>query len=216
MSPMAIVPAEIRRTDLHDAIMKALRVTYEVNQDRHDPTVGDTTMTFGLHTWTSSTFYLQREVANVEGATWTVVNQSLEIKLGRCRLRIHKLGSSEADDASQSFPDHAGPAARMGRFVQLALDLGMDEIEPLDWVIGHYGSAEEGLRAVRLQAVGSERSQDGRITRWSAILPIYEAGGAPLALTVIEGEQPDAVPIPEPEIALKPSGDQEADRGQPS
>lgn len=214
---MAIVPPEIQRSDLHDAIMRALRLTYEVNQDRHDPSVGDTPMTFGLHTWTSSTFYLQRELADVAETTWTVANQSIEVKTGRCRLRIHKLGNSEDDNPWQSFPDHAGPAARMGRVVQLTLDLGLEEIEPLDWVIGHYGSAEEGLRAVRLQAVGSERSEDGRITRWSAILPIFEAGGAPLMLTVIEGEQPDAVPIPEPDVTLKPEvPEQEVERGESS
>lgn len=214
---MPLVPPEIQRTDLHDAILAALRLTYEVTQDRHDPTVGDTPMTFGLHTWTSATFYLQRELASVQGAEWTVISQSLEIRLGRCRLKVHKLGNSEDDNPWQSFPDHVGPASRMGRCVQLMLDLGLPEIEPLDWVIGHYGSAEEGLRAVRLQAIGSERSEDGRITRWNDVVPIFEAGGAPLTFTIVEGEQPDAVPIPEPDIALKPPAvEEEADRGRPS
>ncbi len=155
------------------------------------------------------------ELGRVDGATWTVVNQSIEIKLGRYKLRVLKLGQSEADDPWHSFPDHVGPATRMGRNEQLVLKLGLEDFAPLDWVIGHYGSADDGLRAVRLQAVGTERSEDGRITRWSAVLPIYEAVGVPVSLTVIDGEQPDAVPIPEPDIALKQDA-QESDRSQPS
>jgi hypothetical protein len=156
--------------DLREAILRALRASYEVNQERHDPSVGDTALTFGIHTWTSSTFYLPRELHEVAGTTCSVANQSLEIKVGRCRLRVLKLGASEMDNPWHCFPDHAGPASRMGRNEQLELSLGLEEIEPLDWVIGHYGSAEEGLRAVRLQAVGTERSEDGRITKWSEVL----------------------------------------------
>jgi hypothetical protein len=213
---MAFIPAEIQRTELQDAIMRALRASYDVNQERHDPSVGDTPLTFGIHTWTSSTHYLQIEMPTVEGALCNVLNQSLEIKLGRCRLRVLKLGNSEADNPWECFPDHIGPASRMGRNEQLVLELGVEDIEPLDWVIGHYGCAEEGLRAVRLQAVGSERSGDGRITRWSAVVPLYEAGDDPLTLTVLDGEQPDAVPIPEPDVALKPQAEQEADQSLPS
>ncbi len=198
--------------------MLALRRAYDVNRERHDPTVGDTPMTFGIHTWTSSIHYLQIELASVEGVTCIVSNQSAEIRIGRCRLRVLKLGNSEADNPWHSFPDHVGPASRMGRYEQLVLDLGLEDVEPLDWVIGHYGSADEGLRAVRLQAVGSERSEDGRITRWSAILRLYEAetGAVPVPLTVIDGDQADVVPIPEPDVALKPDAKEEGDRSHPS
>jgi hypothetical protein len=214
---MAIIPAELRRTDLRDSILKAMLAAYEVNRERHDPALGDTALTFGIHTWTSSTHYLQIEMQEVPGASSAVVNQSLEITLGRCRLRVLKLGNSETDNPWHCFPDHAGPAARMGRFEQLEFRLGLEEIEPLDWVIGHYGSAEDGLRAVRLQAVGSERSEDGRITKWNAVETIYEPAGDVVPLTVIAGDQADSVNIPEPDVALKPeSPAEEVDRSQPS
>lgn len=214
---MAVVPAELRGLALRDAILRALRASYEVNQERHDPSVGDTALTFGIHTWTSSTYYLQREMKEVSGTSSTVANQSLEIKIGRCRLRVLKLGNSEIDNPWHCFPDHAGPASRMGRNEQLELSLGLEEIEPLDWVIGHYGSAEEGLRAVRLQAVGAERSEDGRITKWSAVVPIYEMTADAVSLSVIAGDQADSVPIPEPNVALKPDAQrEEVDRSRPS
>jgi hypothetical protein len=214
---MPVPPSEIQRPDLHQAILQALHRAYDVNRERHDPGVGDTALTFGIHTWTSSIHYLQIELAGVEGVTCSVVNQSIEIRLGRCRLRVLKLGNSEADNPWHSYPDHVGPASRMGRCEQLVLDLGLEEIEPLDWIIGHYGCAEDGLRAVRLQAVGSERSEDGRITRWSAIVPIFEMGDTPVTLTVIDGDQSDVVPIPEPEVALKEDPKEEkGNQGQPS
>jgi hypothetical protein len=188
-----------------------------VNQERHDPGVGDTALTFGIHTWASSTYYLAREMQEVPGASCVVANQSLEIKVGRCRLRVLKLGSSEVDNPWHCFPDHAGPASRMGRNEQLEFSLGLEEVEPLDWVIGHYGSAEEGLRAIRLQAVGSERSEDGRITKWSAVVPIYEIATDTVPLTVIVGEQADSVPIPEPDVALKSDSQrEEVDRSRQS
>jgi hypothetical protein len=214
---VAIIPAELQSNQLRDAILRALRASYDVNQERHDPSVGDTALTFGIHTWTSSTYYLPREMQHLPGTSFAVANQSLEIKVGRCRLRVLKLGSSEIDNPWHCFPDHAGPASRMGRNQQLEFSLGLEEIEPLDWVIGHYGSAEEGLRAVRLQAVGSERSEDGRITKWSAVVPIYEVATDALSLRVIAGDQADSVPIPEPDVALKPDSQQEeVDRSRPS
>jgi hypothetical protein len=214
---MALIPPELQNTDLRDSILKALLSAYEVNRERHDPSVGDTALTFGIHTWSSSTYYLQIEMQEVAGTACTVVNQSLEISIGRCRLRVLKLGNSETDNPWHCFPDHAGPASRMGRNEQLELKLGLEEIEPLDWVIGHYGTSEDGLRAVRLQAVGSERSEDGRITKWNAVDTIYEAVGDVMPLTVITGDQADSVPIPEPDVALKPeSPGEEVDRSQPS
>lgn len=210
---MPRIPADIERQDLHDAILAALRRAYDVNMERHDPGVGDTALTFGIHTWTSSTFYLQRELETIDGVTYSVANQSIEIRVGRCTLRVLKLGNSETDDPWHSFPDHVGPASRLG--LQLELGLGLEDMEPLGWVIGHYGNADEGLRAVHLQAVGSERSEDGKITRWSAVLPIFEATTSPLSLTVLDREQPDSVTIPEPDVALRPSAE-EVGRGQSS
>jgi hypothetical protein len=213
-SSSTTVPPEIRRPDLRHAIIRALQTSYDVSQERHDPGVGDTALTFGIHTWASSTFYLVRELTGLTDLACTVANQSLEARVGRCRLRALKLGGSEADNPWHSFPDHVGPASRMGRAVQLELQLGLESIEPLDWIIAHYGNPDEGLRAVRLQAVGSERSEDGRITRWRAIETIYEAGA--VSLTVLAGAQPDVVAIAEAELTLRQPTQEDTQHRLPS
>ncbi len=215
------IPPELLRSDLRDAILAAVSRAYEVNQERHDPKLGDTPLSFGILVWTSSTLFLSTELGQLRGVECSVVNNSIEIRVGRCRLRSHKLGRSAADDPWRCFPDHVGPAARMGRVeqigVQLDLDLDPELVEALDWVIGHYGSCEEGLEAVRLQAVDGERCQeDGRVTRWSAIDTIYEVKRpADVDLTVLEGGQADAVPIPEPEVAIREKGELNSDNERP-
>jgi hypothetical protein len=210
-----ILPPELEDPALRRSILAALRRTYEVSQDRHDPNAGDDALTFGIHTWKSSTHFLPIELGALgDGVSWQVANQSLEVRVGRCRLRVLKLGTSDADNPWHCFPDHPGPAARMGRSEQLELSLGLEE--PLDWVIGHYGSVEDGLRAVRLQAVGNERSDDGRITRWSAIETLFEVGSPSRAdLRVLRGAHDDVVAIPEAKVALRNEATEETD-GQPS
>jgi hypothetical protein len=154
------------------AIVASIVRAYAENQDRHDPAVGDDALTFGIHLWKSGSFFLSERLGAVPGIMAEVVNQSLTVQVGRCRLRVHKLGDSELDNPETSFPNHAGPAARMGRVEQLSFKFRgrlHERDEYLDWVIGHYGSPDDGLRAVRLQAVGNERALDGKISRWEAI-----------------------------------------------
>lgn len=202
---VTVIPHELRHDALRAAILRALEQAYAVNLERHDPSVGDTALTFGIHTWQSGNHYLLLELASIAGVNWTIQNHSLELRVGRCRLRTHKLGHSEADDPWQSFPEHAGPAARMaGRYEQLEFPYELPGIEPLDWVIGHYGNFEDGLRAVRLQAVGTERSDDGRIIRWSAVEPLWVAAAVvPAPLPAVLADTPIAVPIEEPDISLR-------------
>src|SRR5512143_1988951 len=109
------LPTELQRPEIVDAILQSIVRAYAENQDRHDPAVGDDALTFGIHLWKSGTFFLVGRLAGVPGVTADVVNQSLIIQIGRCRLRVHKLGDSEFDNPQASFPTHIGPAARMGR-----------------------------------------------------------------------------------------------------
>jgi len=210
------VPPELLRPDVRDAAKTAMMRTYEVNQERYNPELGDNPLAFGILVWTSSILFLGSELGKLDGVECSVVHNSIEIRVGRCRLRSHKLGRSAADNPWHCFPEHVGPAARMGRFDQLDLDLGLEAVEPLDWVIGHYGSPEEGLEAIRLQAIGELRSEDGRITAWRAIDTIYEVPRpAAVDLTVLKGGQADAVPIPEPEIGIREEGEQNRDNERP-
>jgi hypothetical protein len=199
------LPDELQRPALQAAIVRALRSTYEENQNLHDPDVGHDAITFGSSVWRSSSFFLQKELAQVRGVSAEEVNQSLAILTGRCRLRVHKLGTSELDRAETCFPNNLGPSSRMGGDDrQLTLDLGdPTATEYLDWVIGHYGSADDGLRAVRLQAVGSERALDGKITRWEAIETIFDASQGASVQTDRQKEHDDVIVVPEPSVALR-------------
>ncbi len=214
----ATLPLELQRPDLQAAVVRALKLTYDENQDRHDPEIGHDAITFGSAVWRSSVFFLTRELKPIAGVTSEEINQSLAILAGRCRLRVHKLGGSELDDPAASFPNNVGPATRMGGTDrQLTLDLGdVENTEYLDWVIGHYGSADDGLRAVRFQAVGSERALNGSISHWGAIETIFDASpdGSVSARQV---DTPDDVVVaPEPTIALRVVRDSGETKGHPA
>jgi len=198
-------PEELQRPAFQAAIVQALRLTYEENQDRYDPEVGHDAITFGSSVWRSGVFFLSKELGAVKGVATEEINQSLSILTGRCRLRVHKLGTSERDNPETSFPNNPGPASRMGgEDRQLVFDLSEpDATEYLDWVIGHYGSADDGLRAVRFQAVGSERALDGKISRWEAIETIFDASeGAAIPVSPPK-KYDDVVSVPEPSVALR-------------
>jgi hypothetical protein len=200
------LPAELRSPALSAAILDALERAYEANQDRYDPTVGHNPLTFGICTWQSAVHFLTQTLATVDGVSTSIVNQSLEIRAGRCRLRVHKLGDSEFDDARTCFPGNAGPASRMGRVEQLELALILQQTERpffLDWVIGHYGNPQDGLRAIRLQAVGGERALDGTISRWEEIVTLFDAATGTTVPLAPATTVPDAVVIPEPDVALQ-------------
>lgn len=196
----ASLPVELRRDDVQAAILRALRRAYEENQNRHHPGVGDDALTFGIHLWKSGAYFLVAELAELPGVQAQVVNQSLDLRVERCRLRLHKLGDSEEDDPEHSFPNHVGPATRLGRAEQLRLDLDLHGgCEYLDWVVGHYGSPDEGLRALRLHAVGSERALDGTIARWEAVETLFDAAGMD-APPGKHDPRPETVVAPEPTI----------------
>ncbi len=207
------VPEELRSPAIQAELLNALERAYEVSQERHDPEVGDDAITFGIHVWKSGAYFLSAAFGTVPGAAAKIVNQSLSIRMGSIELRHHKLGDSELDNPLTSFPNHVGPASRMpGRAqgVQLDLPIPEDEAEAsqvyLDWVIGSYGNPDDGLRAVRLQAVGPQRALDGTIARWEHIYTIFDASvGAAFPVSAALVANPAAVIeiTPEPSIELQ-------------
>ncbi|PZS33228.1 MAG: hypothetical protein DLM58_08295 [Pseudonocardiales bacterium] len=194
---------ELQPPEIHSVIVRPLRSAYEISQEGHDPEVGDDAMTFGQHIWKSGSYFLKRELDGLPGCRAEFVNQSLDIQIGRLRLRHHKLGESEQDDPARCFPNHSGPASRLGP-EQLEIELRWPAGQPreyLGWVIGSYGNPEDGLAMVCLQAVGNERALDGSIARWEKVVVIYQASrGA--AASGASSPRADTVIAPEPEIGL--------------
>lgn len=217
------LPQMLQSGDVQVALVEALERAYDISQERHDPLVGDDAMTFGIHVWKSGAHFLAEAVV-AAGGTAELVNQSLAMRLGDVELRHHKLGDSELDNPETAFPNHPGPAARMaGRAVGVQLELDLQEEEAtasqiyLDWVLGSYGNPEDGLRAVRLQAVGSNRALDGTISRWEDVVTLYDASLGlflPLATPYTEAAA-DVEITPEPEIRLR-RDEAERDAGRPA
>lgn len=187
-----------------------MQQTYEISQDRHDPRVGDDALTFGIHVWKSGVLYLGDAVRAIGGSA-EVVNQSLSMRIDNVELRHHKLGDTESDNPWTSFPGSTGPASRMpGRaeVTQLEFDLPEDDHRVFyDWVIGSYGNPEDGLRAVRLHAVGGHRALDGSISRWEAVYTLFDVGSTPAVRATPEPLAPAAAAVevtPEPAVELHP------------
>lgn len=208
------LPDELQDREAHAAIVHALHRSYEVNRERHDPAVGDDLMTFGLLVSKSAAFYLEPVVNSVPGGWARIVQNSLAMRVGAADLRHHKVGDSETDDPYRSFPSHAGPAARMpGRTGQLELPFTVFQPDRAgrvyyDWVICSYGNPEEGLRAVRLQAVGVHRALDGAISKWEDVVTLFDASEDDMSgglFPVVRPQPPtdDVVVVPEPVVALR-------------
>ena len=75
-----------------------------------------------------------------------------------------------------------------------------------------YGSPDDGLRAVRLQAVGNERALDGKISRWEAIETLLDVS-APQAVPATQQPADDVVVAPEPVIGLRVVASEEGSAG---
>lgn len=212
------LPDELRRSEIQQAIVDALERAYSENQERYAPEVGHDAISFGSAVWRSSVFFMLEALSQVTGVSTSEDRNSLSIATGRCRLRVHKLGSSEEDDPESSFPNTDGPASRMGGpDRQLRFDFGDSEtIEYFDWVIGHYGSATEGLRAVRLQAVGGDRALDERITRWEVIYTIFDASVHNHTVDTSSRGYDDVAETPEPVVRLRLVKDEGVDEANPA
>ena len=212
------LPYELRRPELQAAIVRALQSAYARNQDCYSPAVGHDAISFGSAVWRSSIFFMMGELSEVSDVSTEEDHNSLSILTGRCRLRAHKLGLNEEDDPEFCFPNSVGPASRMGGpDRQLRFDLGDAEgVEYFDWVIGHYGSAAEGLRAIRLHAVAGDRALDGRISRWEAIHTIFDASSHQQTAQIASSRSSDVVETPEPIVRLRLVKDEEVDEANPA
>jgi hypothetical protein len=212
------LPDELRRSEFQEAIVQALQLAYSNNQERYAPEIGHDAISFGSAVWRSSVFSMIGALSEVTGVSTSEDHNSLSISTGRCRLRVHKLGLSEEDEPKSSFPNSDGPASRMGGpDRQLSFDFGDSEtVEYFDWVIGHYGSATEGLRAVRLQAVGGDRLLDERITKWEAIYTIFDASVHDRTVQAKSSRYNDVVETSEPVVRLRIVKNEGVDEASPA
>jgi hypothetical protein len=196
--------------DLAATVIGVIQAAYRENAPLQVPALGHGNRTFALTNVETIKHFLHErggDVVLMEG-------NSLRLEVDGHRYYIHKLGRSERDDPWASFPSSAGPAGRSAEAEnQLRFDFdGFDDVEPRTWVIGHYGTLEDGLRAIRLQASGE--AEDGRIRSWVRVEDIWIADAADglgqAVLRVPAG--PPAIDVEEPALAPKrPMARSEAD-----
>jgi|HubBroStandDraft_6_1064221.scaffolds.fasta_scaffold105125_2 hypothetical protein len=200
------LPSELAAT-----VIDVIRAAYRENAPLQVAALGHGNRTFALTNVETIKHFLQErggDVVLMEG-------NSLRLEVDGRRYFIHKLGRSERDDPWTSFPSSAGPAGRAAEESQYQLRFdfdGFDDLEPRTWVIGHYGTLEDGLRAIRLQASGA--AEDGRIRSWVRVEDVWIAdegdilgSGAP----PVSARSP-AVDVKEPPLSPKrPAGPGEAD-----
>src|SRR5438552_3022098 len=74
------IPPELTRPDVRTAIVEAMAATYEISQERHDPTVGDDNMIFGQHVWKTGSHFLKKGLTGLPDCRADYVNQSLDIQ----------------------------------------------------------------------------------------------------------------------------------------
>jgi hypothetical protein len=187
--------------DLAVTVIDVIQVAYRENAPLQVPSLGHGNRTFALTNVETIKHFLQErggDVVLMEG-------NSLRLEVDGHRYYIHKLGRSERDDPWASFPSSAGPAGRAAEAQhQLRFDFeGFGDVEPRTWVIGHYGTLEDGLRAIRLQASGE--AEDGRIRSWVRVEDIWvaDAGDGTSRLAGSAPAGPPAVDVDEPPLVPK-------------
>jgi hypothetical protein len=196
--------------ELVATVIDVIQAAYRENAPLQVSALGHGNRTFALTNVETIKHFLQDrggDVVLMEG-------NSLRLEVNGHRYYIHKLGRSERDDPWGSFPSSAGPAGRAAEAEhQLRFDFeGFDDVEPQIWVIGHYGTLEDGLRAIRLQASGE--AEDGRIRSWVRVEDIWITDAADdLGQAVPRVPAgPPAVDVEEPRLAPKrPVARSEAD-----
>jgi hypothetical protein len=190
-------------TDLAVTVIDVIQAAYRENAPLQVPALGHGNRTFALTNVETIKHFLHErggDVVLMEG-------NSLRLEVDGHRYYIHKLGRSERDDPWASFPSSAGPAGRAAEAEhQLRFDFDgfddLDGVEPRTWVIGHYGTLEDGLRAIRLQASGE--AEDGRIRSWVRVEDIWiaDADGLGQAVPRVPAGPP-AIDVEEPALAPK-------------
>jgi hypothetical protein len=186
--------------DLVATVIDVIQAAYRENAPLQVPALGHGNWTFALTNVETIKYFLRErggDVVQTEG-------NSLRLEVDGRRYYIHKLGRSERDDPWVSFPNSAGPAGRAAENQhQLRFDFdGLDEPELLIWVIGHYGTLEDGVRAIRLQASGA--ADDGRIRSWVRVVDLWiaddadgtgrVAGPTPVGPPAVDVEEPRLMP----------------------
>lgn len=188
-------------SDVQVGMVDALAQCYAWTQSNCDPAAGRGSLWVAL-TVAAMIGSRLRSTLPAE-ATVIVGSLSAEVRIGRQRVRAHKVGRSTTDEVGSSFPGRSPVGVGMAtrNRLQGILELpGIDQPvtkrllweppSPTDWILAHMGNGVDGLQAVYLCVPWES---DGKtITGWRGWSTLHRADGLDAAAT-----QP-GLPIPPP------------------
>lgn len=221
---MDALPQEFR--PFADAAVTAIRRTYEINAERHDPSVGDDAVVFGIAVYRNSWYLIEEEAAHLDGwssarpaGSLVVVGAGLRVHVYRCGQDADvDLDSFRLDDERSSATQRLIAAANS---VQLRLDL--DDLEEFltasaspmtgaqdlrELVIVHAGNPDDACCGVWLGAPVA--TDEITVSPWAWIEPLWSPSGGvvlPAAESLEDSRTPRHDELPEPDLTLRPVTD---------
>jgi hypothetical protein len=216
------LPSEFE--SLSDAVVRAIRRTYEVNAERYDESIGDDPMVFGFVVYRNSWFAIEEEVLNLDAWNSARPNGSLVIVGAGLRIHVYRCGDS-ADVDLDSFRLDDPQASLTQRQIaasnaeQLRLDLddlddylkaskplpatGADGLREL--VIVHAGNPDDACCGI--WAGAPVATDEIVLSPWAWIDRLWQPGGSESGIasdTFDEPKSPRHDELPEPPIVLRP------------
>jgi hypothetical protein len=174
--------------EVNAAFVEALRAAYETACEHYVPEQGSNETTFGFNLYHHAVHEHCKMAEVVEGLEVLSRNPTFRLGVGEFELACHRVGSSERENIWASFPNNEGAACTMVEeqlwLPSFAQYLGIEKARKL--ILAHFGSPEDGLRAVYLCIPG--KTENGRITAWMFAQPLWVA------------EQEERVEEPRPDL----------------
>lgn len=175
--------------EIMEEIVRALIDSHDSNRLAYDPSIGNTPTSFGVSTWQSNMFYLERRLGATVGVEVIRRGNHFHIKLPTCRISIYKfgsrLGSSAADfrlDGQRSKKRSLILENNVISLFNYTMDGNSQPVKVPELVAAYSGNPEDGLLEVHIGApISSERTQDG----WLWLEQVYandEPGSASISV----------------------------------
>jgi hypothetical protein len=137
--------------ELPHRIVTALQHTYAMNAERHDPSLGDDGLTFGVGVWRNSWHGLEEAVEPLPDVSSERPDGSLVLVIGATRIHSYKVGNTEELDIATVRFSGTATKSRIVRSnaEQLQLfDSATTLAPPANLVLAHAGNPFDGLCAV--------------------------------------------------------------------
>lgn len=190
--------------DLYEWVVPTLRAVYDLNAERHDPSVGDDAVTFGQNIYRNSWYQLEQSFSAL--ADWKTgrPDNSLVLERGRERFHVYRCGNDEGADLRYRLDDSQASCTKVAiarsnsRQLVMAFDGALevddagdnDSDETFDeYVIIHAGNPDDGCCGIWVGAPLAHVLPGA--TPWAWIEPLWLIERAAQLTTTAGGEGPE-------------------------